>query len=626
LAKRESVSHDSGDVLGDRLEALRALIPEAFTEDKIDFDRLRASLGDELATTAERYSFAWAGKRDAIRILQTPSRATLIPAHDESIDFDSTNNIFIEGDNLEVLKLLYKPYFGRVKLIYLDPPYNTGTDRVYVDDYSDPIETYLRLTSQADGNGGLLTSNPEANGRFHSTWLSMMYPRLFIARQLLREDGVIFVSIDDTEAANLRLILNEIFGEENFLANIAWEKRYTRSNNAKLFYSLKDSILVYRKSAAVEGLRESRTDKANAIYSNPDADVRGPWASSSYVNPATKTQRPNLVYPIRNPFTGAVVEHPTNAWKYSQDEHKRHVNQQLLWWGKNGTAKYPRLKNFLTEAEGSGLVPIDLWDYKSTGTTDEGGTEVKELFGEAVFDNPKPTRLMRRMLRLATAEDEHAIVLDFFAGSGSTAHAVLLQNAADAGDRCFVMVQLPEPTPENSVARKAGYANIAEIAKERIRRSLHQISVKGTEQLPLKGNAAPDLGMRVYRLAESNFAPWPGITEHDEESYAQTMALFTDALVDGWRPLNVIWEVALREGYGLASRVEAMKMYSATDMYRVTDADSDQSFVICLDSALAPATLKELGLTKDDLFVCRDSALDDEAAANLALQCRLKTI
>jgi adenine-specific DNA-methyltransferase len=414
----EKFEATSASITDEQKAKLKSLFPEIVTEGgKIDFDRLKLTLGEALDAGKERYGMNWPGKAECFKTIQQSSMATLIPARDESVNFDTTENLIIEGDNLETLKLLQKAYLGKVKMIYIDPPYNTGNDFIYPDNFSESLETYLRYTGQADAEGRKYSTNSEADGRFHSKWMTMMYPRLFLARNLLREDGMIFVSIDDTEAANLRTVMNEVFGEEHFLAAIAWEKRYTRSNNARMFYSLKDTILVYRKSEAISMLRETRSEESKSIYSNPDNDKRGDWTSSSYVNPATKEERKNLVYPITNPTSGEKIEHPTHAWKYEHSEHLRHVEEKRLWWGQNGDAKFPRLKNFLNEM-GDGIVPIDLWDYESTGTTDEGGLEVKALCGEAVFDNPKPTKLIRRMMGLATKASSNDIVLDFFGGSG----------------------------------------------------------------------------------------------------------------------------------------------------------------------------------------------------------------
>lgn len=338
-------------------------------------------------------------------------------------------NMIIHGDNLAALKSLLPRYEGKIKCIYIDPPYNTGNEGwVYNDNVNDPqIKKWL---------GEVVGKEGEDFSR-HDKWLCMMYPRLRLLQKLLAEDGIIFISIDDTESAHLRLICDEIFGGNNFLANIAWEKRYTRSNNAKLFYSLKDSILCYRKSPILSTLKEARTAKADSNYSNPDNDPRGDWMTASYVNPATKDKRPNLVYPIISP-DGRVVNHPTHAWKYSKEEHERHQREGRLWWGNDGSAKFPRLKLYKNEMPG--MVPVDLWAYKETGTTDDGGNTLKDIFGSMVFDTPKPVSLIERMLKMIP--DKNAIVLDSFAGSGTTAHAVLKMNAEDGGNRKFILVEM----------------------------------------------------------------------------------------------------------------------------------------------------------------------------------------
>ena len=341
---------------------------------------------------------------------------------------NSTDNRIIHGDNLEALKSLLPEFEGKVKCIYIDPPYNTGNEGwVYNDAVNDP--KMKRWLGQVVGKEGEDLSR-------HDKWLCMMYPRLKLLQKLLAPTGVIFISLDDVEAGNARVLMDEMFGQANFLAAIAWEKRYTRSNNAKLFYSLKDTLLVYRKSSALTVLKESRTEKADSNYGNPDNDERGPWATSSYVNPATRAKRKNLAYPIFRP-DGNTVEHETHAWKYSQGEHARHQAEKLLWWGQNGDAQYPRLKLFLAEAVG--MVPVDLWGYKQTGTTDDAGNEIKAIFGSAVFDTPKPTSLIERILKIAT--DKNSIVLDSFAGSGTTAHAVLKMNAEDGGHRRFILIE-----------------------------------------------------------------------------------------------------------------------------------------------------------------------------------------
>ena len=324
------------DMLSENLEALKVIFPEAFTEDGVNFETLRQLLGDAVDEGEEKYGLNWHGKKKARQIALMPSIGTLRPCKEESVDWDTTQNLFIEGDNLEVLKLLQKSYAGKVKMIYIDPPYNTGKEFIYPDRFQDNLETYLHYTGQKGEEGFKTSSNTESSGRYHTNWLNMIYPRLKIARSLLSDDGLIFASIDDGEVASLRIVFDEIFGEENFVAQIAWEKRYTRSNNAKRFYSLKDSILVYRKSEELEYIKEKRTDKSDSNYSNTDDDPKGLWTTSSYVNPKLREmmRRPNLVYGIENPFTGEIIHHPTHAWKHSKNVNQQHMLENQLWWGK----------------------------------------------------------------------------------------------------------------------------------------------------------------------------------------------------------------------------------------------------------------------------------------------------
>jgi len=611
----------SADIVAGNVEALKALFPEAFTEGKIDFEVLKGLLGAAVDERDEKYGLNWHGKRRARQIALSPSTGTLLPCPEESVDWDTTQNLMIEGDNLEVLKLLQKSYAGKVKLIYIDPPYNTGKDFVYPDDFRDSMKNYLELTGQLEG-GRKIGSNTDASGRFHTDWLSMMYPRLRLARTLLRPDGLIFVSVDDTEAANLKQIMSDIFGEENFLAAIAWEKRYTRSNNAKRFYSLKDTIIVFRKSESVSVLREARTDKSKGIYSNPDNDDRGDWTSSSYVNPATKAQRPNLVYPIQNPLTKEMVEHPTHAWKYEISEHQRHVREDRLWWGQKGDAKFPRLKNFLEEMQ-DGVVPIDLWDYKTTGTTDEGGAEVKALFEEAVFDNPKPTKLVQRMLGLAPNSQGHEIIIDFFAGSGTTGHAVMKQNATDEGNRRYILVQLPEPvdpeSKEQKVAaefcKKLGKSlTIAELTKERLRRAAAEVRSEN----PM---FAGDTGFRVFKLAQSNIRAW----EPDAADLESSLLKNVEHLVQGRKEQDVLYELLLKLGLDLCVPIE-VKSIAGKSVHSIGGG----ALIVCLADGLTKDVIEPLasGIVAwraalapavDTRVVFKDSGFaDDIAKTNMA--------
>ncbi len=436
--RREHVTPTSTAPNEERLAVLRDLFPEAFSEGSIDWEKLRAALGQVVDDRPERYSFGWAGKRDAIKLLQLPTRATLVPAREESVNFDTTSNIFIEGDNLEVLKLLYKPYFGCIKMIYIDPPYNTGNDFIYPDNFADPLDAYLRLTGQQDETGDLLTSNPEMSGRYHSAWLSMMYPRLFLARQLLRDDGVILISIDDVEVANLKGLLNELFGEENFLAHIVWQKRYVSNATAQYLSDMHDHILVYAKQKEnVQVSRLPRTEEQLKDYKNPDNDERGDWRAQDLS--ASKPYAAGL-FTITGPTGTKFDPPPGRYWRCNGSQYEEWLADNRIWFGKSQTGR-PMLKAFLSEAQ-AGVTPNTWWDYEFAGHNKEATLELKALFdGSSPFDTPKPVKLVRRMLELFAGKD--GLVLDFFAGSATTAHAVLELNREDSGTRRFIMVQFP---------------------------------------------------------------------------------------------------------------------------------------------------------------------------------------
>ena len=609
----------SADLTADRLAGLRDLLPEAFTEGKVDFDRLRQALGEEVDDRPERYSFTWAGKRDAMRLLQVPSRATLVPCPQESVDWDTTQNLFIEGENLEVLKLLYKSYAGRVKMIYIDPPYNTGNDFIYPDDFRDPLQTYLKLTGQKDSKGNLLTSNPETSGRYHSAWLSMMYPRLFVARQLLREDGLLFVSISDAEMHNLRIALDGVFGPENFIGTIVWNSTKSVTNTALISVAHTFNY-VYARSREyyVKHRPHFRLPEPGEGFANPDNDPRGPWKADPF---QVGGWRPNQQYTIVNPKTGQEYRPNKGAsWKNEERVFRELLADNRIVFGVSGEAG-PQRKRFQFEAEERGRVTTTLWD--DLDTTTNATRHLKDLFSteESPIDNPKPVALLQRMLQLGTHDPQGAIVMDFFAGACPLAEAVYNQNREDGGHRRYICVQLPEPTGRKD------YPTIADIGKERIRRAIKNLKDEAKGNLDLKDHQTlEDLGFRVFKLAESNYRVWQGVKKKDGEAYADTMEMFADPLLPGWKPTNVLYEVALKEGYGLTSKIEKVAGIKDNTVWCVADPDKGQSFRICLDDKLKPATLKALALKKDDLFICRDSALTDEQAANLALQCALKTI
>lgn len=628
-AETHPVARQSEDILARRLEELRRCFPEAFVEGKVDFERLRAALGDIVDDGPERYTFSWAGRRDALRLLQMPTRATLLPCPEQSIDWDTTQNVFIEGENLETLKLLLRPYYGRVKMIYIDPPYNTGNDFIYRDDYRDSLGAYLQMTGQRDEAGNLLTSNPETSGRYHSAWLTMMYPRLFLARQLLREDGVIFVSIDDHEVHNLRMIMNEVFGEENFIACVVWQNLDTIKNDAKYFSNNHEYLLVYGRLKDFITLRGvPKPEKHRLVYRNRDNDPHGPYLLTPlHAKSGTASAR----YTIRLSNGQEWTPPPGTYPRFSAETLRRLDAEGRLFLDPEGR-RVPQKKTFLREV-GKRMPATTFWDYGGYGSTRQSNAELKALLGGGMFDNPKPAKLLRIVADLVLDTNGRDITLDFFAGSCTTAQAVLELNREDGGNRRFIMVQLPEPTPEGSAAREAGFETIAEIGKERIRRVIARLKEQNQSKLDLPNRETPeDLGFRIYKLASSNYRSWSGVeAEGDEppapETYVEQMEMFTDALADGWTPETVITEVALKEaGFGLNYTTETEEGLQEQTVYRITDPDRGQLFYLCLEDTVRLEALKPLGLDRDTLFVCRASALDDETAANLALQCRLRVI
>jgi adenine-specific DNA-methyltransferase len=500
----------SPDLTERNLDLLAGLFPAVITESRdaagrlvraVDFDRLRQELsGRVVEGPRERYQVDWPGKRAALQTASTPVAKTLRPVRAASAAFDSTRNLFIEGDNLDALKLLQKPYLGQVKLIYIDPPYNTGNDLVYDDDFAETTTDYLVRSGQTDPAGRRLVSDAESAGRFHSGWLSMMYPRLKLARDLLAEDGAIFVSIAGGEHASLVRLLAEVMGEQNFRADITWQKRYTRSNNTRDFTAVTENIVVFAKSGEFTVNLLPRTAEADARYANPDSDPRGPWKGASFLNPATPAQRPNLCYEIRNPNTGQVTRPSGRAWRRSRAEFERLAADGLLYWGADGRSPVPSVKVFLSAARG--LTPTNFWSHQYAGSTDDGTRDLAALIDGKVFDNPKPVQLMKRILEHAT--DPGSLVLDFFAGSGTMAQAVLELNAEDGGARRFIAVQAPAACGARSAAAAAGFGSVAAIGQERIRRA-------GARAGRAAGHPRwnRDTGFRVLRTDSSNRADVP---------------------------------------------------------------------------------------------------------------------
>jgi adenine-specific DNA-methyltransferase len=599
----------STDVRQEKNALLKQVAPEIFADGKIDVAKLKKLTGEEILADDERYRLEWAGKSQVFDEIAERSSCTLtLDPKRSSKDWEKSGNIFIEGENLEVLRVMQKAYHGKVKMIYIDPPYNTGKDFVYNDNFKQTEEEYCEDECNVDENGLLKKAyklNSRDSGRFHSNWLSMMYPRLYLARNLMRDDGIIFVSIDDNEVHNLRQIMSEIFGEENFIADIVWEKRYTRSNDAKLMASVVDHTILFRKSQSLEILREPRTEKADSIYTNPDKDPRGAWTSVSYVGQRTKDERPNLIYKVYNPKKNEWIEHPTNAWKFSKERYEQHAKEDRLYWGVKGENAYPRLKKYLSEVSEQGMVPVNLWKYKETGTVDEGTKEVDELVGKDVFDYPKPTSLVERMLGMATGNQENEIVLDFFTGSGTTAHAVMKQNAKDGVNRRYICVQMPEETPLGSEARKIGYKKISDIAINRIKKAAAQIKQEHPEY---KG----DLGMRVYRESESHFPQWHSRAFENDADLKQAMIDYDKQNPSG-TPEDRAIEILLKLGYPLTTPLENKKGYFVTS----------DGVALVLDSATNVDSLsKILDEEVKTVVVLEKIFKKDEQKINFGLRCK----
>lgn len=520
------------------------LFPEVVADGQIDTDALEELLSPDLEDEEanEKYKFTWRGKRNAKRIADAPARTTtLIADKKSSKDWDATKNVYIEGDNLEVLKLMQKAYSEKVKVIYIDPPYNTGHDFVYKDKYHDPYDNYLRETGQIDAEGNVTTTNRESNGRFHTDWLNMMYPRLKLARNLLMDDGVIFISIDDNEDANLKKICDEIFGENNFLAQVVWERAYAPINLKKNFSESHDYILVYAKDASIVETRGiPRGDEADNRYSNPDNDPRGVWQSDNLsVGPAIESN----IYPVTTP-SGRVVEPPAGrSWSISQKAFRERLKDNRIWFGSDGNG-VPRMKRFLSELKKPGITPMTIWKYKEVGHSQEATQQLQKLMcGKKYFDYPKPVKLIQRAVQLYSEND--SIILDFFSGSATTAQSVIEQNAEDGGHRKFIMVQLPEKTSKKSVAYKDDYKTIPEIAEERIRRAGKQIQEKHSD-------IKLDTGFKVFKLESSTIKQWDDNPDKFTEQLEMLHSPFTQDSTNDQRAL----EIAIKSGISLTASPE----------------------------------------------------------------------
>jgi adenine-specific DNA-methyltransferase len=602
----EKLKLHSPNFTQENITKLAELFPNCVTETRaddgslkraIDFDQLRQELSSQIVEgPQERYQINWPGKREALLTANAPIAKTLRPCREESVDFDTTQNLFIEGDNLDALKLLQETYLNKVKMIYIDPPYNTGNDFIYEDDFAEDTEVYFERSNQKDEAGNRLVANTEANGRFHSDWLSMMYSRLKLARNLLRDDGVIFISIDDREAPNLRKICDEVFGEDNFATDVSWQKRYTRSNNTVDFTTVVEHILVYSRSDSFMVNLLPRTDEADARYTNPDNDPRGPWKGASFLNPATPQERPNLCYPIENPNTKKTTLPTTNAWRRSKAEFERLVSENMLYWGVHGGQDIPSIKMFLSEARG--LTPTNFWSHEYAGNTDQGTQSLEVLLGKKIFNNPKPVTLIQRMLEHGSTPGD--VILDFFSGSGTTAHAVMALNAENGGQRRFIMLQLPEVCDKTSEAYKAGYKTIADIGKERIRRAGQKIKTDNAITAPVL-----DIGFRVLKIDSSNM----------KDVYYTPDAVKQDLLTDqidnireDRTPEDLLFQVLLDWGVDLALPIVRETIAGKTVFF--VDGNA---LAACFETGINEAFVKTLAARKPLRAVFRDAGFGSDS-------------
>lgn len=527
----DKVDLETPDLAAESRAEFEALFPGLTDDGVLDVAKLGELLDIPLAhapETRERYGLQWAGKQEAVRSLLAPGRGTLVPDLDQSDDFDHAKNVFIEGDNLEVLKLLQKAYNDRVKMIFIDPPYNTGNDFVYKDDFGDGLRGYLGYTGQLDDDGNRISAGVDTGGRRHSRWLSMMYPRLVLARNLLRQDGAIFVAIDDNEGANLRLLMDEVFGAENFLANVVWKHTQQSKNDEPYFSRHWNSILVYRRSSELDGWLLPRTEAHNKAYRNPDDDPKGAWRSGDVRSPSP---RPTLRYNIETP-SGGLIEPPANGWRWSKESVAEKIASGEIVFSEDET----RIIRKIYLADQGGRTPENVWDGQEVGVTRDANREIQEVFGATVFDTPKPTGLIRRALQLATRPDAEHLVLDFFAGSGSTAHAVALQNAEDGGNRRVISVNIPEQTAAGSAARKAGYDTVSAITLARLQ--WVNANVEGAKAAGLKTLVLGRSNFRVTDTAEGelNLAS-STLAEEAEDIYA----IAAEVLLKEGVPLDSEW-------------------------------------------------------------------------------------
>lgn len=606
----DKMKMETVDMTAQNIDKISALFPnciseiideEKSTDDKkvykkaVNFDILKQMLSGDVIEGDEAYEFTWVGKRASIVEANKPIRKTLRPCIEESLNWDNTENLYIEGDNLEVLKLLQESYLGKVKMIYIDPPYNTGNDFIYNDDFKMSRDEYSDELGEYDDDGNRLFKNTESNGRFHSDWCSMIYPRLMLARNLLSDDGVIFISIDDNEQENLKKICDEVFGAENFVAQVIWKKKYGIQNDALYFSNNHDFVIVYSKNKNTyhQNLLP-RSHEMDARYKNPDNDPRGAWTSGD-LSVGRVTEKD--IYPIITPSGREVFPPAGNSWRFSREKMNELVEDKRIWFGEDG-GNVPRYKRFLSEVK-QGRTCSTIWEYEEVSHTDKAKKDLKNLFeGKSFFDYPKPIELIYRSLILGTNKSD--IILDFFSGSATTAHAVMQLNAEDGGNRKFIMVQLPEKTDEKTEAYKAGYANICEIGKERIRRAGKKILEENKDK---EGIEKLDIGFRVLKVDDSNMNE----VYYSPEKYTQILLSTMESNIKSDRnDLDLLFSCLLEWGLSLSLPYSSEQIETCM-VHNYNDGD----LIACFDENIPDTVIKTIAKKKPLRAVFRDSSFAD---------------
>ena len=621
----------SNDWNNERLQTLKQLYPDWFTsEGNLNIDEIKKAVNPELINETERYEFRWFGKSQAKRNAFTPSNATLVFDEDRSVNPNNSENLIIEGENLEVLKLLSGSYREKIKCIYIDPPYNTGKDFVYSDNFTQDKKAYWEDAEFIE-DGVKIDTNSETDGRYHSNWLNMMYSRLLIARQLLREDGVIFISISDVEVHHLRKLCDEVFGEDNFVSNIIWHKKYAASNDVKGIAEMHDHILCYSKSNLFERNLLPRTEKQDGLYKYDSNDGKGLWRPD---NLSVKTFSESYYYTLSNPTTGKEYLPPQGrCWITNEETIQRWIEEKRVFFGKDNLGA-PQLKRYLNEVQ-QGIVPQSLWTYDEVGHTDEARKELKSLFENPPFDNPKPTKLIQKILKISTKSGDK--ILDFFGGSGTTGQAIMELNKIDGGNRKFILVQIPESTDEKSEAFKAGYKKISDITIERNKRAIEKIEKeivqddkKKSQELPLEMASEPlnneyqsknNLGFKVFKLQKSNFprvdfAPDPEKTEAENIELLKTYIANKELqLVNAFNKPELLTEILLKNGFNLNYKLGLQTQFASNEVQLASDGEKET--LICLDVVINADTVDYFKTNTDKKFICLERALDTTKKYNL---------